>query len=948
MSGYIYNLIYNERTFFVELSLSILIAVIFILSCATPSIMVTQEQTKGDLFFNRHDYPEAIKHYSLMLDASKKLGIYRNLAMESDVNRKIANGYEMIGKYDMALSYVKKAMTLDSLEKNLLGMIEDCRQEGKIYIYTGLFRNGITSLEKSLALSDGMEQSIKSLHQLSIADTYLSLGQLYAVMGISERSIDYTNKALDLYKQSKDQRGEMEAYLTLGSIWIDLGDLLISKSFIEQSIKIALQLKVGTSRHYQLMAAILTSAGEYENALRFQGKALQGAKEVGIIAQVVWATIGMGDIYRDLGDFSRAEKYYISAREVKDTMLTSAKSLDASLDLRMGKMLAANKYFASEGSVTGEGISSLRIAELYILKKETDSSMIFLNQSARLFKLVGNRQGLSNVQLFKGKIFVDEGNPLMAKQLLDSACLTTDFPETIWQSWFHLGRLYEKLNQLDKAREAYLNSISVIEKIRGNLTIDEFKSTYFENKREVYDRLIHLLIRMDKIVDAFQISEQARARAFYDLLSNKKINFKGAMPGDLVLLEQEKRIEIQKLYKLLQKANVSESVKEEGSRQVNMRQIREALDNSQSDYKDILQKIKLVNPAYTEMISAEPVSLTHLQGNLDPKTAVITYWISDKELIYWLITTSSITRKTVDIDKNSLANLIEKTRRSIQSNSQKDVTAGLTQLYSLLITPVERELAMLTNLVIIPNGSLHFIPFQALMNGKGEYLVQRFHLVYSSSASVYILCKAREVKAGSGFMGMALSDISVGNNVGLPGTEDELKKILPLFANNISTFGVQSTESFAKKNAGGYNFIHFATHGSYNYRQPLYSYLLFPPSDDDDGRLNVYEVFEMNINTKLVTLSACETGLGNINQGDELVGLSRAFIFAGSSAVIVSLWSVADYPTSLLMTNFYRYIKNHNLQEALTLAQRDVIKVFPQPQYWSPFIIIGNGLVSMN
>jgi CHAT domain-containing protein len=195
-------------------------------------------------------------------------------------------------------------------------------------------------------------------------------------------------------------------------------------------------------------------------------------------------------------------------------------------------------------------------------------------------------------------------------------------------------------------------------------------------------------------------------------------------------------------------------------------------------------------------------------------------------------------------------------------------------------------------------------------------------------------------------MGMALSDVSVGNNAGLPGTGDELKKILPLFPDNISAFGLQSTETFAKKNSGNYNFLHFATHGSYNYRQPLYSFLLFPPAGDDDGKLNVYEVFEMNLNAKLVTLSACETGLGNISQGDELTGLSRAFLFAGSSSVIVSLWSVADYPTAMLMLNFYTYLKDHPMQEALTLAQRDVIKQYPQPAYWAPFVLIGNGNIT--
>jgi CHAT domain-containing protein len=938
----------REKLFSGIFLLSSSLVLLIIMCCSTPSILVTQEQNQGDLFFNQHNYSEAIKHYTLMLDASKKLGIYRNLSMESDVNRKIANGYEMQGKYDQALSYVKTAIVLDSLENNLLNRIEDYRHEGKIYIYMGSFQRSIVSLEKSLTLSEGMDQSIKGLHQLSIADTYLAMGQQYAVMGKLEKSMDYTNRALILYNQVKDLRGEMETYLTLGSVWSDLGDEVIAKNYIEKSIKIAQDLKMGVSRHNQLLTAISTSKGEYENALRYQDVALQEAKTFGITGQIIWATIGMGDIYRELGDKNRAEKYYKSAHEVKDSISMKAKSLQASLDLRLGEVLNANTYFSSEGSITGEGISSLRLAEIELGKEKPDSAIFFLNQSAKLFSRAKNRQGLSNTQLLKGKISVDEGNFIQAKQLLDSACIYVEFPETIWQSWFHLGRMYEKLNQFDNARDSYLKSISVIEKIRGNLTIDEFKSTYFNNKREVYDRLINLLLKMDKSEDAFQVSEQARSRAFYDILSNKKINFKGSLPEDLMMLEQEKRNEIQKLFKLMQKGNVSESAKTESSRQADVRQIREALTESQSEYDEILQKIKLANPAYSEIVAAKPVPLHDLQGKIDQKTAILTYWISDKELIYWLITTSSITRKTVDIDRKGLNSLVEKTRRSIQSNSQTDVSSGLSKLYSILIAPLEKELTSLTNLVIIPNGSLHFLPFQALINSKGEFLIQKYNLVYSPSASVYMICREREVKPGSRFMGMALSDISVDNNIGLPGTEDELKKILPLFSNNISTFGVQSTESFAKKNAGDYNFIHLATHGSYNYRQPLYSYLLFPPSEGDDGHLNVFEVFEMNIKSKLVTLSACETGLGNINQGDELIGLSRAFLFAGSSSVIVSLWSVADYPTSLLMTSFYRYIIDHTLQESLTLAQRDVIKVFPQPQYWSPFILIGNGEIKID
>jgi CHAT domain-containing protein len=913
--------------------------------CMTPSIMVTKEQNRGDLYFNQHKYSEAINHYKQMLEASRKLGIYRNMSAESDVCRKIANGYEMMGRYESAMASVAEAIILDSLDNNLLNLIVDYRHKGKIFIYMGSFFSGIASIEKSLALSEGMDQSIKNTNKLTIADTYLALAQLYAVLGRSEFATRFTEKALAIFRQAEDLKGEMECYLVFGTVYTDRGDIFAARNFIIKSLKIADEIKMGTARHNQLLASISSSLGEYETALRFQENALVEAKKFGIMAQVIWATIGMGDIYRDLGDLNRAQKYYDEAKEARDTLSMTAGSIDASLGLRLGDVIGANKYFTSEGSLTGKGISAFRMAEIMIRKEKTDSAFIFLNQASRIFSTTENIQGLSNVRLLKGKLLIDNGNPVKAGQILDSALKATEFPETVWQAWYQIGRMYEAVNQDGKAIESYMNSIAVIEKIRGNLTIVEFKSTFFNSKRDVFDRLISLLQKNNMPVEAFQFSEQARSRAFYDILANRKIDFRGSIAGDLISQEQEKRLEMQNLYKLIQRGE-SGGYETGGSLRTELLQIRNALTRAQTEYEELIEKIKLNDPSYAEMVNAEPVHLNDLQAKLDENTSVLEYWISDKELIMWLITKSGITSKTISVDNAVLTSLIEKTRRSIQSNSINTTTSGLTELYKLLIEPVESSIARFSNLVIVPNGSLHFIPFQALINKKGEYLVERFNIMYSPSSSAYIVCNDRLVKRGSKFMGMAISDFIIENKAGLPGTEDEVKKILTIFPDNISTFGSQGSETFVKRNAGNYNFIHFATHGSYNYNQPLYSYLLFPSSEEDDGRLNVYEVFEMNINSKLVTLSACETGLGNVSRGDELTGLSRAFLFAGSSSVIVSLWAVADYPTSLLMSNFYRYLKELPIQEALTLAQRDVIKVYPQPLYWSPFILIGNGHVS--
>ena len=923
-----------------------IVTILLLQQCITPSIRVTQEQNRGDLHFNQHNYTEAAQHYNLMLEESRKLGIYRNPSMEAEVLRKLANCNEMTGNYEEALIHVEKSLELDSVNNNLIGKIAGNRQKGKILIYMGRSRTGTSSLEKALALSEGMDNSLKSINRVAIADNYLITGQLYSVMGQSENALKNIKRALELYKNATDRRGEMEADLTLAGLLADQGEISDAGKLIQESLRLAEQVNAGTSRHYQLLASLATESGEYENALRYQERAVAEARKFGIMGQIIWAEIGLGDIYSRLGDYAKAEDYYRNAQRVKDTLHMTTGSIDASIDLRLGDFMNANEYYSSEGSFTGEAISALRIGEMLSRRGRTDSAMVYFNLSENRFRASGNREGTANVLLQKGRLFVDMNKPSAAIPLLDSASKVTDFPETSWQAWFHLGRAWEKQFSDEKAADCYRNSIAVIEKIRGNLTIDEFKSSYFENKREVYDRLIRILLRMNKPVDAFQVSEQARARAFYDILSNKKIDYKGSVPGDLISLEQEKRIEIQKLYKLIQKNDLN-TTPGERSATSGMKELRESLLETQAEYEDILTRIKMSNPAYAEMVTAQPVSLSSLKESLDSSTAVLAYWLSDNQLIAWLITKNVILPHITDIEESEVTLMIENSRRAIRSNSQEESTLNLKLLNKILFQPFEKDLANFTNLVIIPNGALHFLPFQALVSENGKYLVEKYNLVYAPSASVFMICNSRKAVPGSKFMGVALSGLELENRQPLPGTEEEVRKIEPLFLEHLTAIGKESTETFVKKNSPGYNFIHFATHGNYNYEQPLYSHLLFPAGEDDDGRLNVYEVFEMSLNASLVTLSACETGLGNISQGDELVGLSRAFLFAGSSSVIVSLWSVADYPTSLLMTNFYNYLKKYPVQEALTLAQRDVLKIYPQPQYWSPFVLIGNGNISI-
>lgn len=916
--------------------------------CTTPSILVTQEQQKGDASFNAYDYESAVEHYSAMLEASAKLGIYRNLTMEADVYRKIANCHEMLGQYQKALESVKSASRLDSIENNYLDLIEDIRQEGMIRLYMGNYTRGIRTLEKSLELNEGMDESLKNTNRLSIADTYLALGRAQSALGRFDESLDNLLKSINLYKLARSNAGEMESLLEMGKVYTDLGDLDRAWSHIEDSRLLAASIEMSTARHEQSLAILESARGLYENAIRHQDNALKQAEEYNIAGQKIWFTIIMGDIYREIGDLERAERYYREAERMKDTILMESSSMDASISLREGRLAEALDYFTGEGSLVGAGISALRMGEIYLLQQRYDTAMYYYSSAGKWFSEAGNNMGMARSKLHMGQIFIDLERLPEAERSLDSAELVGDFPENLWQIWFHRGRLHEKAGRPGEARDAYEESIRIIEGIRGNLTIDEFKSIYLDNKREVYERLINLLQQMGESADAFSYSERAKARTFLDLLANKKIDYRKAGNNELILAEQEKRFEIRNMYRMLQGRNY-EGSSAEGGRQVDTRYLFNELRSSQEEYREILLQIKLNHPDYSHMVNIEPVDLANTRRTLKENTAMLAYWISEEGVHSWLISRDKFKHHLAEIEQKELNDLIETTRRSIASYSGTAQNPGLNELYRYLVKPFKPELTGYTDLVILPNGPLHFIPFQVLVNDEMEYLMEGFNISYAPSTSIYQLCMEREKKTGNRFLGMALGDLDLGDFSGLPGTEDELNSIQKEFGDDHAVFVAErSTETFIKKQAHEYRYIHFATHGSYNFFQPLYSFLLFNPSEEDDGRLTVHEVFELSLNSNLVTLSACETGLGNLSQGDELEGLSRAFIYAGSSSVIVSLWSVADYQTSILMSAFYSHLKDHPADRALALAQRDLLKRYPQPFYWAPFILIGNSTLSLD
>jgi CHAT domain-containing protein len=300
----------------------------------------------------------------------------------------------------------------------------------------------------------------------------------------------------------------------------------------------------------------------------------------------------------------------------------------------------------------------------------------------------------------------------------------------------------------------------------------------------------------------------------------------------------------------------------------------------------------------------------------------------------------------------------------------KTYEKSLSELYEMLIQPIEREISGKKRLVIVPHGILHYLPFQALLSRDGKYLIESFTISYLPSATVLKYARGKN-------KGNRIDLFAVGNPVTdlppLPGAEIEARGVSALFEKTLLLTGRQATKTSMKDQSPKYDLLHLSTHGEMNESNPLKSNLRFTPTEKDDGKLTVSEIFDMEIKANLVTLSACETALekgegGDFPQGDDLVGLSRAFIHAGAPSVVASLWNVSDESTVELMKAFYRNLKSMSKSEALRKAQLDLMRSsirpnverssrgnvqsinYPQdttteyshPYFWAPFILLGD------
>jgi CHAT domain-containing protein/tetratricopeptide (TPR) repeat protein len=552
-----------------------------------------------------------------------------------------------------------------------------------------------------------------------------------------------------------------------------------------------------------------------------------------------------------------------------------------------------------------------------------------------------------------------------------------------WETHRELGRLHRRRGERERAEASYLAALDALESLRSGLRIDSFKTDFFEDKVGVYEEAADLFAERadDGAERSFEIAERARARAFLDTLAAAGADLHQTLPEPLLREERRLLDEISRLQAALRRRDPQAA--DLGERLATTERELEALAARVADelprYRTMhgLSRSELA----TSDLAAPRLGTTsraEVQGALVPGELLVAFLLADHSSFVWAL----------DGDRVELARLGP--RSEIEpavvaawgelATPNGEPEAAMRALGELLLAPIADRVAAARSLVVVPSGALFYLPFEALAEpGAGAPLGERLPVAYAPSASVLIELRRRE-PATRPPRALVLTDpatappgaprttgsaqttgpaptrgapLGAVSQLGrLPFTRREADVIERLFGDQaVLLDGPSATEArLLSEPLSTFSLLHFGTHGVIDATNPSRSALvLSPPAPGDagsDGFLVPRDIVRLELDADMVTLSACESALGNVVSGEGMVSLARSFFYAGTPAVVASLWSVNDRASAELMSHFYRALATGaSRAKALQQAKR-TLRAEPRyrhPYHWAGFVLIGDG-----
>ncbi|MFQ6113778.1 MAG: CHAT domain-containing protein [bacterium] len=837
--------------------------------------------------------------------------------------------------------------------------------------YYGLARSYIRKYEWQKAL-DLLSKAIEIDPDFTLA--YHSLIFVYSRTSRYDKVLECGEKLFNLAETIDDFEMKSYAAMMIGTSFFRKGDYLNALQYLNESFKIAND--IGAKRRegacLNTIAVIHAMSGNYSKALQYFKQALPLLRKTGAKLTEVRTLTNIGNVYKDQGSYEEALKYYQDA-------LKRAKK---------------NNY------KNEESLALSNMSEIYQKRAEYHKAITYQNQALKTVKEIKHKAREGYILRYLGSLNQDLGHYAEAinyyRQALEIGKAIQN-TQIIWESQAGLGVSFEKQGNSQQAIHHYAKAIALYDSVRQSLDIESLGNNFLEDKYQAYPSIVQLLALNGKNKEALTYAEKYKAKAILDILSQGQSLFSE-------LLSDTLQAQLKQINSQLEDAH-AELSRELLKTKKDERKIL-SLDQKITDFElkkaAVIEDLKKQHNEYYHLTYSNTLQLKQIQKNiLGTGQALVEYIVGPEKLSIFLITPDTLIYTQVAVSRERLQSILadlsplfkwekstnEKTRQQILNPQLADFSIPPAYaLYEVLVKPVEPQLQSIKELIIVPDDILFYLPFEMLVCDSSAvetpydfdnagFLLEKYVISYASSASLLDPNLRRVRKSSKGVMavgnpdfkeqdeGTQLTDylasnllysgsvVRGGKLVSLPNSESEVKAIGKMFegGENRIFIGNRATEENFKAEAEDYRILHLATHFLANDSQPLYSKIVLAQKNQtkEDGFLQTYEIFNMNLNADLVVLSACNTGLGKLRKGEGLIGVSRAFLYAGVPSLVVSLWSVDDESTSTVMKSFYGYLNaGLNKKQALQLAKIDYLKSSQSykkdPFYWAPFILIGD------
>lgn len=838
-----------------------------------------------------------------------------------------------------------------------------------------------SQLPKFIALSmlnrpdDAVDCAERTHQELLALGDEVGAGKLECNLASLHIQQDRYDQAAQLYKSASVRFARVND--VENSIWADIGlaNSLARQFDFDEAIRLyerssmrirsrgldALQSVIDSNR-----GALELQRGRYEHALPALVSALRRA-ETHEIPQV------QADSQRELADAYLALNLLPEAIALYDQSIAICEQLDAPVELAWAKiqraqalarlgdttraqqgLLDALLLLTADGNPVAEAMARMQLAALELSRGAPTASIAHSRHAALAFEQAGVVGWQLEAELLQARALLQLGQAESAHQQLQLLLTRCDaLPEPAAAAHVALGDLALRATATPDnttARHHYEQAVTLLTAQQARLDADEFKTAYGADKQAAFDALVRLALneaRPDRAARLLQAMEQSRTQALRAALEAPQRQ----SGSGVVSLDQRRREQLRWLQSQWQEA-IHQGDNHRAHR------LREQIAQTEQHWLEEQRRAmaaaasQQVSPSGAEA-TARPLDVAALQSALGADTAWVEYALLGNTWAACVVTPHSV--HAMQGDCTGVAARLEQLRFQINTlrfgapalrahaahaaQMTQRVRQHLQALHAMLWAPIAPLVEGFERVIVAPHRSLHYLPFCALHDGQ-RWLVQRHQLQLAPSASIWLAGHQAHVPDRGGMqrvvaMGLGGKD--------LPHVRAEVQAVAAAFEAHGGQAVVHlddaATQTSLRASLPGTDVLHLACHGQFRADSPYFSALHLA-----DGPLTLRDAASLPLKARLVTLSACETGLSKVAPGDELLGLLRGFLMAGAPTVLTTLWTVDDAHTATLMGRFYRdLLAGARPAAALQAAQCELLEQVGHPYHWAAFALHGQG-----